>query len=165
NVLAHDHTGLPVRTVVVLLRSNAQRAGLSDRVEYEGLSFRFDIVRLWEIPADDLLRAGVGLLPLAVLGKSSAGKTRAEALPEQVEQIVHRARTEAGQQAPKVVTAAFILAGMHASPDVIRAVFQGVLTMIESSAFRVIEDLATERHMREVLLKQGTAKFGAPTDE
>src|SRR5437762_9653387 len=40
NVLAHDHTGLPVRTVAVLRRSNAQRASLSDRLDYEGLSFR-----------------------------------------------------------------------------------------------------------------------------
>ena len=165
NVLAHYRTGLPVRTVAVLLRSNAQRASLSDRVDYEGLSFRFDIVRVWEIPAEELLRAGVGLLPLAVLGRPPAGRTRAEALPEQVEGIVHRARTEAGRRAPKVVTAAFILAGMHATPDVIRSVFQGVVTMIESSAFQVIEDLAMERHMREVLLKQGTVKFGPPTDE
>ena len=37
--------------------------------------------------------------------------------------------------------------------------------MIESSAFQVIEDLANERHMRDLLLKMGTAKFGPPTDD
>ena len=37
--------------------------------------------------------------------------------------------------------------------------------MIESSAFQVIEDLANERMLRGILLRQGTLKFGPPTDE
>jgi hypothetical protein len=37
--------------------------------------------------------------------------------------------------------------------------------MIESSAFQVIEDLAKERMLREVLLQMGTAKYGPPTDD
>jgi hypothetical protein len=48
---------------------------------------------------------------------------------------------------------------------VIRKVFQGAITMIESSAFQVIEDLAKERHMRQLLLKLGTDQLGPPTDE
>src|SRR6266540_5581925 len=75
NVLAHHHTGLPVHSVVVLLRSNAVGGGLSDGVEYAPrpdrgeLKFRFETVRAWELPAEDMLKAGVGFLPLAVLGK------------------------------------------------------------------------------------------------
>lgn len=38
-------------------------------------------------------------------------------------------------------------------------------TMIESSAFQLIEDLANERMLRGILLEQGTLKFGPPTDE
>jgi len=88
-----------------------------------------------------------------------------EAMPTQAERIIARARAEAGPRASEVVTAAFILGGMHASPDVIRKTFEGAITMIESSAFQVIEDLAKERILREILLVQGTAKYGPPTDD
>ena len=165
NVLAYRQTGLPVRSIAVLLRSNAQRANHSDRVEYEDLSFGFRIVKVWELPAEDLLQAGIGLLPLAVLGQPPSGMTRAQALPAQTERIVARAKAEAGPRASEVVTAAFILAGMHSNPDFLRSIFEGAITMIESSAFQVIEDLANERMLREVLLQQGTAKYGPPTDD
>jgi hypothetical protein len=165
NVLAHRHSGLPVRSVVVLLRSNATRAGFTDRVAYEGLSFRFDVVRVWELPADDLLNAGVGLMPLAVLGKPPPGTTRETALPGQVARIAARAKAEAGDRAGEVMTSAFILAGMHTEPDLLEAVFKGAGAMYESSAFQVVEKWAKERQTREILLEQGTAKFGAPTEE
>ena len=165
NALAHHRTKLPVRSIVVLLRSNTRLANQTDRVEYENLSFVFEVVRVWELPAEDFLRGGLGLLPLAVLAKPPRGQSRAEALPAQAERIIARARAEAGPRASEVVTAAFILGGMHASPDVIRKTFEGAITMIESSAFQVIEDLAKERILREILLVQGTAKYGPPTDD
>ena len=87
NVLAHRQTGLPVWSVAVLLRSNAVRANLRDRVEYDGLSFRFEVVRVWEEPAERFLTAGVGLMPLAGLARPPAGMTREQALPEQVERM------------------------------------------------------------------------------
>jgi hypothetical protein len=165
NALAHHRTELPVRSIVVLLRSNTRLANQTDRVEYENLSFVFEVVRVWELPAEEFLRGGLGLLPLAVLARPPSGQSRAEALPSQAERIIARARAEAGQRASEVVTAAFILGGMHASPDVIRKIFEGAITMIESSAFQVIEDLANERLLRGLLLKMGTVKFGRPTDE
>jgi hypothetical protein len=165
NVLAHHHTGLPVRSVAVLLRSNARRANLSDRLDYEELSFQFDIVRMWEVPAEDLLRAGVGLLPLAVIGKPPAGKTRAQALPEQAHTIIDRAKDEAGPLAPEVITSALILAGMHHDPDLVRTIFQGATGMIESSTYELLEEFAKQKLTRDLLLKQGTAKFGSPSDE
>ncbi|HYH65125.1 MAG TPA: hypothetical protein VD866_10565 [Urbifossiella sp.] len=165
NVLAHHHTGLPVRSVVVLLRSNATRAAQADRLAYERLTFGFDVLRVWERPADDFLRGPLGLLPLAVLGRPPAGATRAEALPGQVERIVERAKAEAGSRAPEMVTSAFILGGIHNEQDVLRSVFVEAMKMIESSAFQVIEDLAMERQTRNLLLRMGTIKFGEPTDE
>jgi hypothetical protein len=101
NVLAHQHTGLSVRSVAVLLRSNALRANLSDRVEYEGLSFRFDIVKMWELPSEELLRGGFGLLPLTVIGKPPVGMTRQQALPGHVESIVDRVERNLSPEAKK----------------------------------------------------------------
>ncbi|MBY0512654.1 MAG: hypothetical protein K2P78_01930 [Gemmataceae bacterium] len=164
NVLAHHHTGLPVQTIAVLLRSNAQRANLSDRVEYEGLSFRFDVVKVWELPTEGLVQSPIGLVPLAVLGKPPAGKTRAQVLPELVPTIVDRAVGEAGDRAAEVITSALILAGMHHGHDFLRAIFQGATNMIESSAYKLLEELGRQKLTRDMIRKLGTVKFGEPTD-
>lgn len=81
NVLAHRATKLPVLSAVFLLRSNPQSPSDSDVVEYEDLQFRFRIVKVWETPAEEWLRHGIGMTPLAVLGRPPAGQTRREMLP------------------------------------------------------------------------------------
>ena len=165
NVLAHHHTGLPVRSAAVLLRSNAQRASLSDRLDYERLSFRFDVVRMWEVPADDLLRAGVGLLPLAVIGKPPGGTTREQALPDQVEQIVDRVGREAKPEIGKPMTATYILASMHVEPTVAREVINHVLNMKELPGYKLILEEGAIDHMHELILKAGRKKLGEPTEK
>jgi hypothetical protein len=165
NVLAHYHTGLPVRSAAVLLRSNAQRSSLSDRVDYEELSFKFDIVRVWEIPAENLLRAGVGLLPLAVLGKPPAGKTREQALPEQVGRIADRVGHEAKDEVGKLMTATYILASMHVEPAVAREVINHVLNMKELPGYQLILEEGAVEHMRDFILKIGRTQIGEPTEK
>ena len=162
NALAHFRTGLEVLSTAVLLRSNAQHAGLTDAVQYRRLDFGFDIVRVWQRPADDFLTGPVGLMPLAVLGQPPKGQTRAQALPEQVDRIIDRAAV-AGATVSDVVLASFLLAGMHQEDTFLRAIFQRGLTMLESSAFKVIEDLAKEKYGREIIRKLATARFGPPT--
>jgi hypothetical protein len=165
NALAHHHTGLPVRTVAVLLRSNARRANLSDRLAYEGLSFRFDLVRVWELPADDLLRAGVGLLPLAVLGKPPAGATREQALPGQVERIADRVGREARGELAKLMTATYILASIHVEPAVAREVINHVLDMKDLPGYQFLLKEGAIEHTRELVLKLGREQIGEPTDK
>jgi hypothetical protein len=165
NALAHHRTGKEVRSTAVLLRPNAQHAGLTDAVQYHNLDFRFDIVRVWQRPADDFLTAALGLLPLAVLGQPPAGQTREQALPHQVDRIIDRAVAEAGKRVGEVVTASFLLAGMYQEDAFLRTIFHRGLTMLESSAFKVIEDLAMERRSREIIQKLATAQFGPPTDQ
>lgn len=166
NVLAHRHTGLPVRSVAVLLRSNAQRANLTDRVEYENLRFRYDVIKVWEIPSEELLLGGVGMLPLAVLGKAASGRSRGDELPMVVSEIVQQAQQDAQPLASKIVTAAFILAGMHHTPELVQLAFQGAMDMIESSTFELVQQLGYVKYSRDLLIQQGTEKFGdAPTAE
>jgi hypothetical protein len=165
NVLAHNRTELPVRTIAVLLRSNAQRANLSEQVQYEDLSFRFRIIRMWEIPADDLLKAGVGLLPLAVLGTPPAGKTREQALPQQVERIAERVEKEAKPDFKKLMAATFILASMHIEPTVAREVIDRVLNLKDSPGYQYILKEGAIECARDIILKQGRVKLGEPTDK
>lgn len=165
NVLAHRHTGLPVRSVAVLLRSNAVRANLSDRVEYDGLSFRFELVRVWEQPAEQFLTAGVGLMPLAVLARPPAGMTREQALPERVMSVADGIESESHQAKYDLMLSAFILAGMHVPYDRARAIFNKVLNMRESATYQGILEEGAVEHSHKVLLKLGKEKFGTPTAE
>jgi hypothetical protein len=165
NVLAHRQTGLPVRSVAVLLRSNAVTAGLTDRVEYEGLRFRFELVKVWERPADTFLNAGVGLLPLAVLGRPPAGLTREQALPEQVQRIADEVQSEPESDRADLLLSAFMLAGMHVRPGPLQAIFKRVLQMRESAAYQIILEEGAVAQLHDTLLKQGKARFGAATPE
>lgn len=165
NVLAHRQTGLPVRSVPVLLRSNAVRANLTDRVEYEGLTFRYDLVRVWEEDAERFLTGGVGLMPLAVLARPPAGMTRDQALPERVMSVADGIESEPHQAKYALMLSAFILAGMHVPYDRARAIFDTVLNTRESATYQGILEEGAVEHAHTVLLKQGQAKFGAPTAE
>lgn len=171
NVLAHHHTGLPVRTIVVLLRPNAVGAGPAGGVEYAPVSgqsdlrFRFETVKAWELPAEDILKAGVGFLPLAVLGKPPPGQTRAQALPGVVDVIAERADREAKPVAGKLLTAAFVLATMHTSHAVAREVFRKMLDLRELDGYKAILNEGAVEHTRELILKQGAQRLGEPTEK
>ena len=65
---------VPVHSVVILLRPSADDPNITGRLAYTGqprrgkLDFRYEVIRIWEIPARRLLRRGPGVLPLSVLG-------------------------------------------------------------------------------------------------
>ncbi len=71
NVLLDDRHGLLVRTVVVLLKpaadspalSGLRQRGFPDEVPYNVFGYR--VIRVWQIPPDQLLAGGLGTLPLA----------------------------------------------------------------------------------------------------
>ena len=121
-------------------------------------------MRVWERPAEDFLNGPLGLAPLAVLGRPPAGQSREQALPAQVDRIIDRGVAEAGDRVSEFMTSSFILAGMHSSKDFLHVLFHRGLTMIESSAFALMESLAEERRARHIVRKLGETKFGPPTD-
>ena len=169
NVLAHHHTGLPVRSIVVQLRAKAVGGGPADGVEYaplpgvSELRFRFETVKVWELPAEDLLNAGVGLLPLAVLGKPPPSQTRAQALEGIAARIGERVKREAEGAAGVILTAATILAAMHVPPAFVKEVFSKMLDMRELEGYRFIMNEGAVEQMRKLIRKQGAARFGEPT--
>lgn len=118
NVLAHHHTKLPVPSIVVLLRSNAVGGGPTDGVEYapnpgvSELRFRFETVKAWELSSEAMLNAGLGFLPLAVLGKPPPGQTRLQALPAIAKRIADRAEQEAKADAERLARR-----GLHSVRD------------------------------------------------
>ena len=170
NVLAHHRTGLPVHSIVVLLRANAVGRS-SDTVEYAPrpdkgeLRFRFETVKAWELPSEEMLNAGIGFLPLAVLGKPPVGQTREQALPATVERIAKRTAGEPQSEADLLLTAAYVLSTMHVAPTVARAIFNRVIGMKDLPGYQLIMEEGAIDHTREIILRLGRKQFGEPDEK
>ncbi|HEY1379195.1 MAG TPA: hypothetical protein VGF55_20500 [Gemmataceae bacterium] len=169
NALLHQRFGLPVQSVVVLLRRAANDAALDGTVRYEvraglgGMDFRFEVVRVWERPADELLRGAVGMVPLAPLGALPPGLPPEVALAPVVRQLEERlVRETAPSDSARLLTAAFVLTGMRLSADAAAELFQGVRVVEESTTYQWIMEKGAIRHGRKMLLAQGRVKFGEP---
>src|SRR5207248_467514 len=106
--------GGPVQTVVLLLRREANattitgmlRRHFSDGRLYH--EFRYDVIRLWELPSEELLAGPLGTLPLAALTDEAAA-----ALSTAFTRIDERFVHEAGTAASTLRTALYVLLGLR----------------------------------------------------
>lgn len=167
NTLLHEQYRLPVHSVVVLLHPRANRSDLTGTLSYTGrpgrgeLMFRFEVLRLWEVPIGVLLQGGLGALPLVPLGQVPEGAVPEEVMPGAIERLRERIHSEAPPaEAAKLVTSAFVLTGLRWDRN--RAVqwFQGESAMIESDTYLYILEQGEAKALRNVLLVQGRERFG-----
>jgi predicted transposase YdaD len=87
----------------------------------------------------------------------------ATALPGVVERMLDRLNREAGRPlAIKLVTAAYVLAGLRLSKERSRDVFGRVKAMRESTTYMAILEEGGIGELHNVLLVQGRQKFGLP---
>src|SRR5581483_5296446 len=173
NALLHEAYAVPVHTAVVLLRPGAGGAGLRGAVNYQmvprrgRMEFRFEVIRLWQRPAEELLAGGLGVIPLAPLGRLPAGARPPAGLAGVVERLVERVTREASPtDAAGLLSAAFILTGLRVPRPQGVELFRRVREMRESSTYQAILDEGREegalREVRKIVLGQGGRKFGAP---
>jgi hypothetical protein len=171
NVLLYDQYGLPVESTVVLLCRKADRRDLTGEVGYAAadgrpvLNFRFEVLRLWQRPAEGLLSGGVGLVPLAVLGALPEGGDEADALRGVIERVVQRLTSELPQpQARQLVTAAYYLTGLRVPRNEATRMFLGVRNMRDSSTFQMTLDEGRVLGLHEAVRRLGTRRFGPPDE-
>jgi predicted transposase YdaD len=166
NVLLRGRHELPVRSVVVLLRRQANAPRLTGVLRYElpgdevYLEFRYHVVRLWRQPAEHILNSGVGVLPLAPL----ADVPRQD-LPPLIEEVGRRFRNEAPPEMRGTLwTATFVLMGLRFPPEFVTQLLQGVREMEESSTYQhIIERGRAEgeaREARNILMLLAGRRFG-----
>jgi hypothetical protein len=165
----HD---LPVQSVVLLLRPEAdgpQITGVVERRLPGGrryLRFEYDVVRVWQLPSEMLLRGGLGTLPLAPVSDPEPS-----VLPQIVGRMEERIAAEASPaEAAALWTATYLLLGLRYPLDFAARLLRSVRDMKESTTYQAIlaEGAASARaeaveKMREVLLVLGTQRFGEPT--
>lgn len=128
--------GLPVYTVVVLLsrRANAREWTGTFQARIPGktqpyLKFQYDVIRIWEIPAEVLLNGGIGTLALAPISK--IGKNE---LPQLMRKIFARVDAEVPPgQRRNYLAAMSSLMGLCHNADFVEKLFKGIHDMRESS--------------------------------
>jgi predicted transposase YdaD len=168
NALLEDRHDLPVRSSVVLLRPEADSPQLTGRYErgFAGedayLAFRYQVLRVWQLPPGPLLMGGLALLPFAPI----SAVTEAE-LPGIIKRMERRlSQRHARRQAPLVWASSYILVGLRFSPALAAQLFRGVMSMKESSTYQaILEEGRAEGHIaeaRKVLRLQGEEAFGPP---
>ena len=182
NVLLHYKHEVPVRSVAVLLRPEADGPEVTDIHEvrhHEGdtyIDFRYATVRVWELDLEAVLRGGLGTLPLAPLLDAAL------ASPEPViRRIKKRLNLEVGKPSANELWAAVnILLGLRYDDELADQLLRGVLEMEDSTTYQAIirkgraegraEALAEGRAevervskalIRRMILSLGRHRFGA----
>jgi predicted transposase YdaD len=149
NVLLDYRHRLPVLSVLVLLRPEADgvelqgyyRRQLPQGAQY--LEFRYQVVRVWEQPVEEILRGGLGTLPLAPLSK-----VRTNDLPGIFERLAKRLEGETPpSERDTLWVATYVLMGLRYPLDFTKELFRGVQAMKESVTYQAIvaEGLAEGR--------------------
>jgi predicted transposase YdaD len=168
NALLHHRIGAPVHSIVILLRPEAVAPALTGRLRFQALprrgavDFRYEVVRLWERPAQRLLAGGPGTLPLAVLGQLPEDRSVEDGLAGVVAGIDRRLRRQAdAAEVRRLLTASFVLSGLRIPKDIGRNLFRGVTAMRESSTYQAILEEGQAAGIQKVLLRQGRKRLGA----
>ena len=175
NALLHRQFRVPVHSIVVLLRPQAVHANLNGSVIYAPrpergkMDFRYEVIRLWERPADDLLRGDVGALPLAPLGKLPEGIGLEAGLAGVIQQVIERLNREAApEQMRRLVTASFVLTGLRVPRQTARQLFQGVRAMRDSDTYMAIIDEGREighvEEIKKMIFRLGQKSWGIPDE-
>jgi hypothetical protein len=172
NALLHRLYRVPVHSILVLLRSQAEHASVDGTLSYaprpgrDKMEFEFEIVRLWERSVEELLAGGLGAAPLAMLGRLPEGVELVEGLTGVAQRLMERLNRETTpDRARKLMTAAWVLTGLRLRRDVALQVFRGVPAMEESDTYMAIIDTGREREARRIILRQGEKRFGPPSEE
>ncbi len=171
NALLYVQSRVPVHSIVVLVRPQAAHANLNGAVRYSArpecgkMDFTYDLVPLWEQPAEDLLAGPLGTTPLAMLGALPEGVELPDALAAVAGRLLERLEREAApEQKRKLLASAFVLTGLRVKRDVARQVFRGVRAMRDSDTYLAILDEGREEQVKEDVLRLGRKRFGPPDE-
>jgi predicted transposase YdaD len=137
------------------------------------LTFRYGVVRLWEVPANRVLAGGLATLPLALLCDLST--TSAENV---VRSVAERIEGEGQpEERKKLWASAYLLAGLRYAPDIVdRMLEKAVTQMKESSTYQKIledgraegmalgEERGREEGERALFLRLARLRLGEPSE-
>lgn len=166
NVLLNSRHGLPVRSVIVLLRREADGPDLTGRLRQtlpdraHCRDFRYTVVRVWRQDPERVLAGSLGTLPLAPLAAVSPAE-----VPAVLRRMAERIQAEAARSEATLLWAATsLLLGLRYPPGGSHQVLEGVRTMWnvdwvrDSSTPQMWQAEVAQR----IVLAQGQERFGPP---
>ncbi len=174
NALLEDRHELLVRSVVVLLRPEANLSAINGTYkrqfprEKPYLTFEYQVIRVWEVPVERLLSGGPGTLALAPISA-----VRAKDLPTGIRRMKERLSGHRREEAARFWTSAYVLMGLRYEQTLTDRLFQEVLGMEESVTYQAIVAKGLEQGLeqglergaideaRKLLLRLGQKRFGA----
>jgi len=169
NGLHHRRRLIPVQTVLVILRREADHPSLTG--EYRVVPpvnggrahvLEYDVIRTWELDLEEVLRGSLATLPLAPL--TDAARVR---IPEVMQRMDSRFIAEASPEERKDLwTDTFVLLGLRYSREIVAQLFRGIQAMRESDTYQAIVEEGLEKGQLvgtlRALLLVGTPRFGEP---
>lgn len=165
SVLDYRHDRL-VLSVAVLLRPEADSPQLTGSFEraFPGKEpialLRYRVLRVWQLPVEQLLAGGVGTLPLAPV--SDVNESR---VPDVIRRMKERlSRDRRRLLADDLWAATYMLLGLRYSDAFADFLFREVLEMEESTTYQAVIRKGRLAEARQMLLRQGRKLFG-PADE
>ncbi len=163
NVLLRWRHKVPVRSVVVLLRPQAEGRGSSGIVTDVAapdsvLEFRYRVIQLWKQPVESVLAGGLGTLPLAPISAVAS-----DVVPNVIETMKTRLEAEASaRELNDAWAATFILMGLRFPGQIGLALLKGVRDMKESTTYQLIIEEGEIKEARSLVLRIGRRRFGPP---
>ena len=169
NALLEDRHRQPVHSVVILLRPEADLRSISGQYERRlpgaaepYLIFRYQVIRVWQLPAEPLRAGGPGTLPLAPI--AAVTETQLPGVIGRMKEKLDAPRYR--RAAGELWTAVGVLMGLRYDRALIRQMLQGVRRMKESVFYQdLVEEGAAKGRLEEarrMLLRLGERHFGQP---
>jgi hypothetical protein len=166
NVAAWGAIGLPIHSVLVLLRPKATATDLTGSLDLAGadgrsyLTFRYTVVRVWQESVDRLLAAGPGVAPLAMLTNEAAADLRGTFV-----RLRDRLRDSglSGNVAEELFGSTFVLCGLRYDPAQIEALYRDLsMTLENSTTYQLILERGIAQEAQAMVLRLGAKRFGPP---
>jgi predicted transposase YdaD len=173
SVLLTDRHKLRVRTVVLLLRPKADGPHVTGTLRYQFeddedsyLTFRYHVLRVWQLPVETVLAGGMGLLPLAPL--TAVPKKQVPAVIARMDERIEREATP--RAARKLRAAAKLLLGLRFRRDEASLLMPGAKWMKDSDTYLEILEEGEAKGLvkgrvaeaKRFLLLLGRKQFGIP---
>jgi len=162
-VMGYRH-GLPVRTVLFLLRRQADSSRLTGLLEHTDPDgdwfrrFRYRVVRIWDVPVESVLTGGIGLLPLAPISDVEPDR-----LPEVIRRMDERLAAETSPpERTQLWLSTLLLMGLRYPKALAAHLLKGVPGMEEATTVQWMLDRGEVRGLKETVLKLGSRRFGPP---
>lgn len=164
--LTYRH-GLPVQTVVVLLAPPADVRDLQGTRVFAlpngraCLTFHYDMIRLWLMPADAILDGPIGILPMALLCRE---KGKVEEIIAKMDRRIEAEATP--NEAATLWAATYFLMGLRFDTDTVANLLPKGKVMKESTTYQAtLEEGRQEGRQEEairLLVRLGRKTLGTP---